>query len=436
MHYHTYELAHAMISPFRMMARAGRKSLESPYNMFAAHPMTRMMAASLQVFERMTKRYGKPEFGLTTTSVNGLPVDVEEVVSLHKPFCDLLHFKRKFKDGEERDDPKVLVVAPLSGHYATLLRGTVEAMLPKHEVYITDWTDARVVPLARGDFDLDDYIDYLIEFLHHLGPNVHIIAVCQPSVPALAATAVMAARDEENQPASLILMGGPIDTRRSPTAVNQLAEERDISWFQQNVITQVPFPNPGYMRRVYPGYVQLSGFMTMNLERHTDAHFKLFDHLVEGDKDSVRQHKEFYDEYLAVMDLTAEFYLQTIETVFQKHSLPKGEMLHRGEIVDCSKIRNTALMTIEGERDDISGRGQTEAAHDLCTGIRPDEHFPYVQEGVGHYGIFNGTRWRTEVQPRIAEMIRFIEHRRGTGRGSAKVTKLRLDGLAALSAAQ
>lgn len=412
MQYHTYELAHAMISPFRFLARASRHGLASPYNPTAEWPATKMMTAGLEVFERVTRRYGKPEFGIDKTSIDGEIVPVKEVVSLHKSFCNLLHFKRQFRTGLERKDPKVLIVAPLSGHYATLLRGTAEAMVPHHDVYITDWVDARNVPLVRGHFDLDDYIDYLIEFLHHLGPNVHVIAVCQPAVPALAATAIMAARGESDQPASLTLMGGPIDTRRSPTVVNDLAEKRELSWFEQNVISHVPFPNPGFMRRVYPGFMQLSGFMTMNLERHTSAHFKLFEHLVEGDCDSVRQHKDFYNEYLAVMDLTAEFYLQTISTVFQEHSLPKGEMKHRGEPVDCSQIRNTALMTIEGERDDISGRGQTEAAHDLCTGIPADEHIVYLQEGVGHYGIFNGTRWRTEVQPRIAEMIKFVEQRR------------------------
>lgn len=426
MQYHTYELAHAMISPFRVMARNSRHGLESPYNPMVEHPMTKMLTASLQVFERMTRRYGKPEFGIDQVPIDGAEVAVEERISLSKPFCNLVHFERQFTDGRPRKDPKVLVIAPMSGHYATLLRGTVEAMVPDHEVYITDWTDARVVPVALGQFDLDDYIDYVIEFLHHLGPNVHVIAVCQPSVPALAATALMAARGEDNQPASLTLMGGPIDTRISPTVVNNLAEERELSWFEQNVIMHVPFPNPGFMRRVYPGFIQLSGFMTMNLERHTNAHFKLFDHLVEGDCDSVRQHKDFYNEYLAVMDLTAEFYLQTIETVFQKHSLPKREMLHRGELIDCSKIKNTALLTVEGELDDISGRGQTEAAHDLCTGVHEDERFRYVQQGVGHYGIFNGTRWRTEVQPRIAQMIKFVESRRDGKVGHLMRPRLRV----------
>lgn len=426
MHYHSYELAHAIISPFRVMARTSRKSLESEFNPMAAHPMTKMVTAGLQVFERVTRRYGKPEFGIDQVPFGDHEVAVKEEIVFSKPFCSLLHFRREFPKGEERDDPKVLLVAPMSGHYATLLRGTVEAMLPDHDVYITDWIDARLVPLTLGHFDLDDYIDYLIEFIHHIGPNVHLIGVCQPSVPVLAAAAVMGQRDDPLAPASMTLMGGPIDTRISPTAVNEVAEDRPLSWFEQNAVYHVPFPNPGFMRRVYPGFLQLGGFMTMNLERHTTAHFKFFDHLVEGDLDSVRQHKEFYNEYLAVMDLTAEFYLQTVKTVFQDHALPKREMMHRGELVDCSAIKKTALMTIEGERDDISGRGQTEAAHDLCYNIPTDERIHYLQEGVGHYGIFNGTRWRTEVQPRIAEMIRFIDARRQGSSRRLSRPKLRL----------
>lgn len=426
MQYHTYELAHAMISPIRAMARSGRRALESAFNPLAAHPATKMMAASLQVFERVTRRYGKPEFGIENVLIDGHEVPVEENATFRKPFCDLLHFKREFDDDNARNDPKVLLVAPLSGHYATLLRGTVQTLLQDHDVYITDWIDARVVPLSLGDFDLDDYIDYIIEFLHHLGPNVHVVAVCQPSVPCLAATALMAGRGDDMCPASLTLMGGPIDTRNSPTAVNDLAAQRPMSWFEQNVISNVPLPNAGFMRRVYPGFIQLSGFMSMNFERHTNAHFKFFEHLVEGDLDSVRQHKEFYNEYLAVMDLTAEFYLQTIATVFKEHLLPKGKMMHRGERIDCSKITNTALMTIEGERDDISGRFQTEAAHALCPNIRKDEHFPYLQKEVGHYGIFNGTRWRTEVYPRIAQMIRFIDERRTGAERTAISRKFRV----------
>ena len=329
-----------------------------------------------------------------------------------KPFCELINFKRALPVGDSKNDPKVLVVAPMSGHYATLLRGTVQAMLPEHDVYVTDWIDARDVPIYQGTFDLDDFIDYVIEFIEFLGPRTHVIAVCQPAVPVLAATALMASRDHPAQPASVTLMGGPIDTRRNPTVVNDLAATRPIEWFEQNVISMVPFPNAGMMRRVYPGFIQLTGFMTMNLDRHRKAHWDLFENLVKGDCDSVAQHRKFYDEYLAVMDLPAEFYLQTVQTAFQDHALPNGEMRHRGELVDCSAIRQTALMTVEGENDDICGLGQTQAAHDLCVNVPEDEHFHYVQPGVGHYGVFNGTRWRTEIQPRIREMIRTIHHRR------------------------
>jgi poly(3-hydroxybutyrate) depolymerase len=300
----------------------------------------------------------------------------------------------------------------MSGHYATLLRGTVQAMIKEHNLYITDWADARDIPVYEGGFGLDDFIDYIIEFVQFLGPNTHVMAVCQPAVPALAATAVMAANDDPCQPASLTLMGGPIDTRRNRTQVNKLAEEKPLSWFENNVINYVPFPNAGFGRRVYPGFIQLTGFMTMNLERHTQAHVKLFENLVKGDCDSVKQHRDFYEEYLAVMDLPAEFYLETVEAVFQNHLLPKGELMHRGQKVDCSAIRKTAIMTVEGERDDICGLGQTEAAHDLCPNVPVDEHYYYVQPGVGHYGVFSGTRFRAEIQPRIREMIRTIQFKR------------------------
>ncbi len=342
-------------------------------------------------------------------------------MSLSKPFCNLLHFQRDENVLGKRHDPKVLIVAPMSGHYASLLRGTVKAMLPEHDVYITDWADAREVPLIEGRFDLDDFIDYLIEFTQFVGTNTHVLAVCQPAVPALAATAIMAGRGDEHQPLSLTLMGGPIDTRRNPTAVNKLASQKSIEWFEGNVISHVPFPHAGVMRRVYPGFMQLTGFMTMNLERHLNAHVDLFSNLVKGDCDSVKQHQVFYDEYLAVMDLTAEFYLQTIKVAFQEHALPNGTMRHRGELVDCAAIRNTAIITIEGEKDDICGLGQTEAAHDLCVNVAADEHYHYVQPGVGHYGVFNGTRWRTEIQPRIREMIRSVEYKRKTGGSQTRI---------------
>lgn len=414
MNYHAYELAHIIVSPMRMAAHALKMQMEFPFNPVAATPFGKSLSAACELFENMTRRYGKPEWGIEGTKIHGLEVPVHKRTALAKAFCNLTHFERDTDVVGRRDDPKVLVVAPMSGHYATLLRGTVEAMLPEHDVYVTDWVDAREIPLAAGRFDLDDFIDYIIEFCEHLGPQTHIIAVCQPAVPVLAACAVMAARDEPFQPASMTLMGGPIDTRRNPTAVNELAESKPISWFEQNVISHVPFPNPGFMRPVYPGFVQLTGFMTMNLERHTKAHVDLFNNLVQGDCDSVNQHKTFYEEYLAVMDLPAEFYLQTVETVFKTHCLPERTMLHRGELVDCSKITKTALLTVEGERDDICGLGQTEAAHSLCTNIPIDERYHYVQLGVGHYGVFNGTRWRTEIQPRVREFIRSVAFKRKT----------------------
>lgn len=407
----------------RFAMKGLRMGLQSPFNVFGMTPMGRNMAAGCEVFERMTKRYDKPEFGLAETRINNMPIPIEEETVLSKPFCDLLHFKRDMTSVGPRSDPKVLIVAPMSGHYATLLRGTVEAMLPDHDTYITDWTDARDVPLAEGEFSLNTFMDYVIEFVQLLGPNVHVIAVCQPAVPVLAATAVMAGDDLPNQPASLTLMGGPIDTRRNPTVVNNLAEDRPIEWFQNNVISTVPFPNAGMMRRVYPGFVQLTGFMTMNLDRHREAHVDLFSNLVKGDCDSVEQHKKFYDEYLAVMDLSAEFYLQTVEEAFKNHTLPDGRMRHNNKPVNCAKISKTALMTIEGEHDDICGLGQTEAAHDLTPNIPADEHYHYVQPGVGHYGIFNGRRWRTEIQPRIREMIRTVEFKRRTGNTSTDETE-------------
>jgi poly(3-hydroxybutyrate) depolymerase len=412
MHYYAYEFAHAVLSPLRIGVHGMRTMMELPFNPFAQTPLGRHMLAAFEVFENVTRRYGKPEWGLKTTRVNNIEVGVHERVVAATPFCNLLHFERDTDKTGPRHDPKVLVVAPLSGHYATLLRGTVKAMLPEHDVYVTDWVDARDIPLTMGRFDLDDFIDHVIDFIRAIGPDTHVIGVCQPTVPVLAAVAHMANTDCPCQPASMTLMGGPIDTRCNPTAVNRLAETRSLNWFEHNVVATVPLPHAGFMRPVYPGFMQLTGFMTMNLERHMNAHVDLFNNLVKGDCDSVKQHQDFYEEYLSVMDLTAEFYLQTIKTVFQEHALPKGTMMHRGTRVDCSQIRDTALMTVEGERDDICGLGQTEAAHALCTGLPEHMKVHYVQEGVGHYGVFNGTRWRTEIQPRIREFIRTIEYAR------------------------
>ncbi|TIV66821.1 MAG: polyhydroxyalkanoate depolymerase, partial [Mesorhizobium sp.] len=340
----------------------------------------------------------------TQTVVDWKTVDVTEKTVWSKPFCNLVRFERSLPAGRKAD-PKLLIVAPMSGHYATLLRGTVEAMLPHADVHITDWVDARVVPLSQGSFDLDDYIDYVIEMFHALGPDTHVMGVCQPSVPVLAAVALMEKRGDPFVPATMTLMGGPIDTRRNPTAVNLLAEEKGIDWFRDNVIMQAPWPVPGFGREVYPGFLQLSGFMSMNLDRHIIAHKDFFMHLVKNDGDNAEKHRDFYDEYLAVMDLTAEFYLQTVDTVFVRHALPKGEMTHRGETVDPKAIRNVALFTVEGENDDISGLGQTQAAHDLCVNIPSDRQAHYMQPAVGHYGVFNGSRFRSEIVPRIVDFI-------------------------------
>ncbi|TIT76488.1 MAG: polyhydroxyalkanoate depolymerase [Mesorhizobium sp.] len=404
MFYQLYELNHAALQPARLYADAVRLFYSNPLNPISHTPLGRSVAATAELFERTTRRYGKPQFGLTQTVVDWKTVDVTEKTVWSKPFCNLVRFERSLPAGRKAD-PKLLIVAPMSGHYATLLRGTVEAMLPHADVHITDWVDARVVPLSQGSFDLDNYIDYVIEMFHALGPDTHVMGVCQPSVPVLAAVALMEKRGDPFVPSTMTLMGGPIDTRRNPTAVNLLAEEKGIDWFRDNVIMQAPWPVPGFGREVYPGFLQLSGFMSMNLDRHIIAHKDFFMHLVKNDGDNAEKHRDFYDEYLAVMDLTAEFYLQTVDTVFVRHALPKGEMTHRGETVDPKAIRNVALFTVEGENDDISGLGQTQAAHDLCVNIPSDRQAHYMQPAVGHYGVFNGSRFRSEIVPRIVDFI-------------------------------
>jgi poly(3-hydroxybutyrate) depolymerase len=404
MFYQLYEMNHAAVQPFRAYADAVKLFYTNPLNPLSHTHWGRSVAATAELFERTTRRYGKPSFGLVETIVDWKTVPVTEKIVWSRPFCDLIHFERAVP-ARRLPDPKLLIVAPMSGHYATLLRGTVEAMMPHADVYITDWTDARMVPVSEGRFDLDDYIDYVIDVLHALGPDTHVMAVCQPSVPVLAAAAIMEARGDRHAPSTMTLMGGPIDTRRNPTAVNILAEEKGVDWFRENAIMQVPWPVPGFTRDVYPGFLQLSGFMSMNLDRHITAHKDFFMHLVKNDGDSAEKHRDFYDEYLAVMDLTAEFYLQTVDTVFVRHALPKGEMTHRGVPVDPAAIRNVALLTIEGENDDISGIGQTRAAHDLCVNIPADMRAHYMQPAVGHYGVFNGSRFRAEIVPRIADFI-------------------------------
>ncbi|MCP5425744.1 MAG: polyhydroxyalkanoate depolymerase [Gammaproteobacteria bacterium] len=417
--YHVYEMQHSVLTPVRVVADHTQHALRNPWNPFSYLPGAQFLAATCDQFEHLTRRYAKPKFGLRSTWIDGEEVAVEEEVVDRKTFGQLKHFKRHC----QRDDPKLMIVAPMSGHYATLLRGTVEAMLPDHEVYITDWRDARDVGVFEGSFDFHDFVDYLIRFLETLGPNTHVLSVCQPCVPALAANALMAANAHDCLPASLILMGGPVDVRHNPTQVNQLAQSRPLSWFEKNVVVSVPPPNRGFMRRVYPGFLQLAGFMSMNLDRHFNAHRTIFRHLVMGDGESAAAKREFYEEYLAVMDLCAEFYLQTIQLVFQDFALPKGEMVWwDGEKVVPAAISRTALMTIEGELDDICGLGQTHAAHDLCTGLPDDLRAHYVQPGVGHYGIFNGRRWRDQISPRVKAFIRQHD-REGKGRNEqGKIT--------------
>lgn len=404
--YNLYEMNHAALVPWRAAADMGLNFWQNPVNPWSSSSTARAVTASLELFERATRRFAKPSFELKETTVGGVTVGVSELILLHKPFVSLLHFSKVWPDKiKVKSQPKLLVVAPMSGHYATLLRGTVEALLPHFDVYITDWTDARTVPVSMGKFDLEDYVDHVIEILQVMGGNVNVMAVCQPSVPVMAAVSLMNASGDKNTPKSMILTGGPIDTRRNPTAVNKLAQEKGSDWFRKNVIMKVPFPHAGFMRDVYPGFLQLTGFMTMNLDRHMDAHRQLFWHLVEGDEESAEKHEVFYDEYMSVMDLTAEFYLQTVDRVFVNHDLPNGTYLHRGTLVDPSKITRTALMTVEGERDDISGVGQTEAAHDLCSNLPQEKKRHHLQLGVGHYGVFSGSRFRNDVVPMLVDFV-------------------------------
>lgn len=403
--YHWYELSHAALGPARVAADSCRLLFKNPLNPMSHTAAGRGAAAACEMFERTTRRYGKPEFGITETTVNGSKIPVEERTVWQRTYCKLLNFNRKLPRDEERRASRLLIVAPMSGHYASLLRGTVRDLLPRHDVYITDWQDARDIPVYEGRFDLDDYIDYLIEIFEFFNGNIHVVAVCQPSVPVLAAVSIMEAAANPNAPRSMTLLGGPVDTRLNPTAVNNLAESRGTSWFEKNVVMRVPWPNRGVGRRVYPGFLQLTGFMTMNLDRHMTAHKDLFRHLIEGDGDSVEKHKEFYDEYLAVMDLTAEFYIQTVDTVFVRHALPQGTMTHRGRLVDPSSIRNVPLFTVEGEKDDITGVGQCSAALGLCSALPKSKKKQYIQTGVGHYGVFNGSRFRQDIAPRISKFI-------------------------------
>jgi poly(3-hydroxybutyrate) depolymerase len=402
--YSLYEAQHAALEPLRLMAELSRGWFGHPFSPLSYIPMSRRVAAGSDLFLRVTQRYEKPAWNIDSVVIDGREVPVALETALDKPFCKLIHFKRAL--GAPRNDPKVLVVAPLSGHHATLLRDTVRTLLPAHEVWATDWVDARMVPLSAGPFHLDDYVDYVCEWIRLLSPDLNVISVCQPTVPVLAAVSLLAARREPSRPSTMVMMGGPIDARRSPTAVNNLATKKPHSWFEQNLIHRVPEKYPGFMRWVYPGFLQHLGFVAMNPDRHFNAHWDYYNHLLEGDGDSAEGHRRFYDEYNAVLDMPAEYYLDTVKAVFQEFALPKGRMFVREELVRPQAIRGTALLTIEGELDDISGNGQTESAHQLCLNIPRDRREHYLAPKVGHYGIFSGRRWRETIYPRIAEFIR------------------------------
>ncbi|MBL8286685.1 MAG: polyhydroxyalkanoate depolymerase [Rubrivivax sp.] len=420
--YQLYETQRAMMAPFAEFASASAKLYSHPLSPFAHVPMSQRVSAGFDLMHRLAKEYEKPAFGITSATVGGVEVAVQEQVALVKPFCRLLRFKR-FTDNPQalaqmKSQPTVLVVAPLSGHHSTLLRDTVKSLLHDHKVFITDWTDARMVPADQGPFHLDDYVAYVQAFMRHIGPKVHVISVCQPTVPVLAAVSLMAtaskkagkADPHDFTPRTLTMMGGPIDARKSPTAVNNLALNKSHAWFEANVIFRVPPNYPGAGRRVYPGFLQHTGFVAMNPDRHVSSHYDYFRDLIRGDDDSAEAHRQFYDEYNAVLDMPAEYYLDTIKTVFQDFALVNGSWRVHGEAVRPQDITTSALLTIEGELDDISGAGQTQAAHGLCTGIPAARRFHYNVEGAGHYGIFSGRRWRETVYPRLRNFIAEHDH--------------------------
>ncbi len=400
MWYHIYEAQMQASAPFRAAALAALQ-LRPALNGAADSPGGRRLMAALEMATRAKLSHESQPFGIKSVTVENREALVVEEVALDLPFANLLHFKKDI----DAPQPRVLLVAPLSGHFATLLRNTVKTMLQDHDVYITDWKNARNVPLTAGRFGFEDYVDYLIRMLEHLGPGTHVVAVCQPCVQAVVATSVMAAAKNPCEPRSLTLMAGPIDCRINPTAVNTLATDHPIEWFRNNLISTVPFPLPGWGRRVYPGFMQLTAFMSMNPERHLDAHKTLYRHLVDGDETEAEKIKTFYDEYFAVLDLTEEFYLETVAWVFQEMRLPLGRLKHRGEVVDPSAIRRTALLTVEGERDDICAVGQTAAAHELVTKLRPHLRSHHLQPGVGHYGVFSGRKWENQIYPTVRSVI-------------------------------
>ncbi|THD74575.1 MAG: polyhydroxyalkanoate depolymerase [Phenylobacterium sp.] len=408
--YSLYEAGFYATQPWRMAALAARDFWSSPLNPARETDFARSLYAGADLFANLTKRYGKPDWGIDTVEIDGKSVRVRPEEVWSSPWVKLLRFVRDEDDlkaaGHGKPEPKVLIVAPLSGHYATLLRGTVQTFLQDHDVYVTDWVNAREVPLSAGKFDFHDYIDHVRDMLKVLGKRPHVVAVCQPGPAVLAAASLMSEDKDKSRPASMTIMGSPIDARLSPTVTNKLAEERPFAWFKSNMIYAVPPPYPGVGRRVYPGFVQLSSFMSMNLERHQEAHRKYLLSMMEGDGDSADKHLEFYDEYLSVLDLPEEFYLQTVDVVFQRYLLPKGELTHDGRRVRPERITDIGLLTVEGENDDISGIGQTRAAHRLCLSLPPELKEDYVQPHVGHYGVFNGKRFEAEIYPRVREFIR------------------------------
>lgn len=403
--YQIHELQRAFLNPMTAFAEAGAKAFSDPHSPLAYMPFASRLAAGYELFYRLGKQYEKPTFDLHKTTVDGKEVPVLEKVVLEKPFCRLLHFER-FLPPKRAADPVVLVFAPLSGHHATLLRDTVRQLLHAHDVYLTDWADARMVPLSQGPFHLEDYIAYVQEFVHLLGPKVHCISVCQPTVPVLAGISLMASANDPCMPRSMTMMGGPIDPRNSPTQVNNLALTKSFSWFENSVIYAVPSGYPGYLRRVYPGFLQHAGFVAMNPDRHVQSHWDFYLNLVKGDDEDAQAHRRFYDEYNAVLDMPAEYYLDTIKTVFQEHALPLGTWIVKGERVVPQDIRDVALFTIEGELDDISGSGQTRAAHNLCSRIPTAKKQHFTAPQCGHYGIFSGRRWREVIYPKIHDFIR------------------------------
>jgi len=407
--YALHEMAYAAAIPSRLGARTARDWLNHPLNPLGQSEWGRTAAAGAELYGDLTRRYTKPRWGIDSTRINGVDVTVRPVPVWRSPWCRLVHFARDRADlrraGLREFQPAVLLIAPLSGHYATLLRGTVEAFLQDHEVYVTDWVNARMVPMLEGRFDFHDFVDHVAEMLRAVGGRPHVVAVCQPGPPAMAAAALMAEDGDPSRPASTIYMGSPIDARLAPTSTNDLAAAKPFSWFRNNMIYTVPPPYPGAMRRVYPGFVQLFSFMSMNEARHREAHYRYFQQLVRGDGEGADRHHEFYDEYLSVLDLTEEFYLQTIDIVFQRHLLATGELEHRGRPVRPELIEDIALMTVEGEKDDISGVGQTQAAHGLLPRLPDSMRALHVQPEVGHYGVFHGRRFREETYPRIRDFI-------------------------------